>query len=124
MTPVCPQVTATCLSPFIFNMDLNVPSLLWWVLILSRFFKVSFEVSCLFRSPPESFQIFGCVIVDMMGLCADGSSAVFQCDGQSRCRSLAGLFSERSSALMRWQHTLPEEIPKYIYIYSHINLFL
>lgn len=53
MTSVCPQVTATCLSPFIFNMDLNVPSLLWWVLIL--------------RSPPnESLQISSCVIVDMM----------------------------------------------------------
>lgn len=96
MTSVYPQVTATCLSPFIFNMDLNVPSLLWWFLIL--------------KSPPnESLQIFGCVID---GLYADGSSAVFQCDGQSRCRSLAGLFSERSSALMRWHHNLPEEIPQ------------
>lgn len=26
-----PQVTTMCLSPFIFNMDINVPSLLWWV---------------------------------------------------------------------------------------------
>lgn len=48
------------------------------------------------------------------------SSAVFQCDWQSRCRSLAGVFSERISALMR----LPQitEIPKYIF--SYFNLFL
>lgn len=59
-----------------------------------------------------------------MGLFADGSPAVFQCDGQSRCRSLAGLFSERSSALMRRQHTLAEEIPKYIYLLTFQLIFI
>ncbi|XP_056868227.1 transmembrane protein 241 isoform X2 [Takifugu flavidus] len=46
------------------------------------------------------------------------------CDGQSRCRGLAGLFSERSSALMRRQHTLPEEIPKYIYLLTFQHIFI
>lgn len=35
----CPQVTAMCLSPVIFTMDVDAPSLLWWVLISADFFE-------------------------------------------------------------------------------------
>lgn len=101
---------------------------------ISSWFNPKFHVShpvnskfqsccCALVSPPP--RCFSCDLIYIRGFFfflnhLSRSSAVFQCDWQSRCRSLAGVFSERISALMR----LPQitEIPKYIF--SYFNLFL
>lgn len=39
-----PQVATMCLSPFIFSVDINVPSLLWWVFKDSSFIHLYFQL--------------------------------------------------------------------------------